>query len=88
MKYVTIDFIRAASEAVLAEAIQMDLRLEECNGYETGRAWKEDYRPGGPFSYNSYAHESAPVKILAKHSQDCRAAWLAGFDRGLAAQQA
>ena len=71
---------------LLTKALATDVELSRREGEDTAYSWKDDYRPGGPFHYGSKTWESAQIKILSKHSNDCYAAWMEGFDRIIAAR--
>jgi len=46
------------------------------DGYETGRNWKLNYRPGGPWT-------SSEIEETVKQSEE----WFSGFDAGLTEQE-
>ncbi len=80
--------IKRAAEAYLIHG-KMDtkeLRASDQDGYATGRNWRETYRPGGPFQWsNRFGDDSWEHRMKAFGSQARHKAWMAGFDRGLAA---
>ncbi len=84
----TFDTIKRAAEAYLIHG-KMDtreLRASDQDGYATGRSWKETYRPGGPFQWSArLGNGSWEQRMSAFGSQARHKAWMAGFDRGLAA---
>ena len=63
------------SETLLAKILN-----SAAQGYKTGVAWKDNYRPGGPFDYGYNLVTRKESKLLIK-------AWFSGFDEGLKCQK-
>jgi len=77
--------IKLAEDALREKIIPVDMNaLEESymDGYETGRNWRESYRPGGPWYYTASERDSDRSKALAAQRQGEHDAWMQGFDDG------
>ena len=56
------------------------------DGFNTGKNWKEDYRPGGPYKLNKPFMPNEELLRLYRENVTHIKEWFEGFDDGLSAQ--
>lgn len=55
-------------------------------GFETGKGWDKNYRPGGPWRCGAVAPDHRYYQMYLDGQENSRE-WFKGFDKGLEAQE-